>query len=223
MDVTHGQPSEETALTRIVLADDHAVVRSALRMLLDADPSFEVVGEARSVVEALEVVRARRPDVVVLDLMMQGHSSLEAIPAIRAEVAECRVVVLTMYATAASVQHALGAGALGFVLKDDAAVDLIEAVRRAAFDESFVSQAARVAPAPIETGLTERQLDVLRDIVLGYTSPEIAAHLGLSVRTVESHRSMIQRLLGLHSRGELVRYALGVGLLSRRERTAPDG
>ncbi len=210
--------------TRILLADDHAVVRSGLRMLLDAEADLEVVAEAGDLKSAAQKVRAYRPAVLVLDLNMPGEPSLPAIPSLRESVPETQIVVLTMQNDAGFAREALRAGALGYVLKEAADAELVEAVRLAAEGRTYLnpSLVARIAAAPpAPTGppddLTERELEVLRLIALGHTNTEIADQLYLSVRTVESHRAHIQQKLGLSSRAELVRYALDHDLLS----TAP--
>jgi two-component system, NarL family, response regulator NreC len=212
------EPTEDSPTIRIVLADDHQVVRSGLRMLLDAEDGFEVVAEASDVDGARRYVRGHHPNVLVLDLNMPGGSSLEAIPTIRAESPETRIVVLTMQDEPAFAREALAAGALGYVLKDAADEELIEAVRRAAADEHYLNPrlGARIAAAPPPgppDDLSQREVEVLRLIALGHTNTEIAAQLYLSVRTVETHRSHIQQKLRLSTRAELVGYALERGLV----------
>ncbi len=203
---------------RLVLADDHAVVRSGLRMLLDHESDFEVVAEASNVESARRYVRGHHPTVLVLDLNMPGGSSLEAIPLIREESPDTQIVVLTMQQEPAFAREALGAGALGYVLKEAADDELVEAVRRAAIGERYLNPrlGARIAseppPGPPDD-LSEREVDVLRLIALGNTNAEIAERLYLSVRTVETHRSHIQQKLRLSTRAELVRYALERGLI----------
>ncbi|HEX6458632.1 MAG TPA: response regulator transcription factor [Thermoleophilaceae bacterium] len=202
-------------MTKIVIADDHAVVRSGLRMLLDAEPDFEVVAEAGDVSAAMHYVRAHRPSVLVLDLNMPGDPSLPAIPVFMENSPDTRVVVLTMQNDPSFAREALRAGALGYVLKEAADSELVEAVRLAAEGRTYLNPelGARLAAAPPEPSgppddLTEREVQVLRLIALGHTNQEIADQLYLSVRTVESHRAHIQQKLRLSSRAELVRYAL---------------
>jgi two-component system response regulator NreC len=208
-----------SATIRIVLADDHAVVRSGLRLLLDSEADFEVVAEAGDVESARRYVRGHHPAVLVLDLNMPGGSSLEAIPTLREESPDTQIVVLTMQEEPAFARHALGAGALGYVLKEAADDELVQAVRRAAAGETYMNPrlGARLAseslPGPPDD-LSEREVDVLRLIALGHTNSEIAEQLFLSVRTVETHRAHIQQKLRLSSRAELVRYALERGLMS---------
>ena len=204
---------------RIVLADDHAVVRSGLKLVLDNEPGFEVVAEASDVEGARRYVRGHRPAVLVLDLNMPGGSSLEAIPAIREDSPQTQIVVLTMQDEPAFARQALSTGALGYVLKEAADDELVEAVRRAAAGQTYLNPTlgARVAkeppPGPPDD-LSPREVDVLRLIALGHTNAEIAEQLFLSVRTVETHRSHIQQKLRLSGRAELVAYALDRGLIN---------
>jgi two-component system response regulator NreC len=197
----------------VVIADDHAVVRRGLKQLLGAEPDLEVLAEAGDIEDARRYVRGHHPQVLVLDLNLPGGSSLKHIPSIRAESPDTQIVVLTMQNEPAYAREALGAGALGYVLKEAAETELVEAVRRAAVGDTYLNPrlGARVAaeppPGPPD-GLSEREVDVLRMISLGYTNAEIAAQLYLSVRTVETHRAHIQQKLRLGSRAELVRYAL---------------
>jgi two-component system response regulator NreC len=210
--------ADSTDPIRLVLADDHAVVRSGLRMLLDSESEFEVVAEASNIEDARRYVRGHHPKVLVLDLNMPGGSSLEAIPAIRAESPDTEIVVLTMQQEPAFAREALRAGALGYVLKEAADDELVQAVRLAAAGESYLNPklGARIAseppPGPPDD-LSEREVDVLRLIALGHTNTEIAEQLYLSVRTVETHRSHIQQKLRISTRAELVGYALERGLI----------
>jgi two-component system response regulator NreC len=206
-------------MIRVVIADDHAVVRRGLRQVLSAEGGVEVVAEASDLEGARRYVRGHRPDVLVLDLNLPEGLSLDAIPAIRAENPNTQIVVLTMQNEPAYARQALSAGALGYVLKEAAESELVEAVRRAAVGDTFLNPrlGARVAaeppPGPPD-GLSEREVEVLRMIALGHTNAEIAERLYLSVRTVETHRAHIQQKLRLGSRSELVRYALEHDLIS---------
>jgi two-component system response regulator NreC len=198
---------------RIVIADDHSVVRRGLRQLLEGETGLEVVAEADDIDSARRYTRGHKPDVLILDLNMPGGSTLAAIPAIREESPETRIVILTMQNEPAYAREALGAGVLGYVLKEAADTELVEAVRRAAAGDTYLNPrlGARVAAAPPPgppDGLSEREVEVLRMIALGHTNAEIADTLFLSVRTVETHRAHIQQKLRLGSRAELVRYAL---------------
>jgi two-component system, NarL family, response regulator NreC len=206
---------------KIVLADDHAVVRKGLRLLLDGEDGFEVVAEAGTADDAMRYVRAHRPAVLVLDLNMPGNlSSLDAIPQVSAAGDGTRVVVLTMQEDPEFARQALGSGAAAYVLKEAADDELVEAVRRAAAGDTYLNPrlgAALAAAPPKPAGppddLTEREVEILKLIALGHTNVEIGEQLYLSVRTVESHRAHIQQKLRRSSRAELVRYALDHGLL----------
>jgi two-component system response regulator NreC len=200
--------------TTVVIADDHTVVRQGLRLLIDNEPGMQVIAEAGTVPDAERMARAHRPTVLVLDLNMPGGSSLEAIPRLREHVA---VVVLTMQDDPAFARQALQAGALGFVLKEAADEELLEAIRLAAAGDTYLNPrlGAKIAAAPPadDDPLSPRERDVLQLIALGHTNTEIAEQLFLSTRTVETHRAHIQRKLDLNTRAELVRYALDRGLL----------
>jgi two-component system, NarL family, response regulator NreC len=209
-------PDEGT--TTIVLADDHAVVRTALRMLLESEPGFEVVAEAGDAPNAIRYVRGHKPHVLILDLNMPGPSSLDSIPEIKEASPDTQIVILTMQAETGFARQALQAGVVGYVLKEAADDELVQAVRSAAAGETYLQPAlgARLAAEPdrgVEDELSEREIEVLRRIALGYTNSEIAEQLFLSIRTVESHRAHIQQKLGLTTRSELVRYALDNGLV----------
>ncbi len=212
------QPPDARTI-RVVIADDHAVVRRGLRQLLEDEGDFEVVAEAGDIESARRYVRGHHPDVLVLDLNMPEGSSLDAVPDIRAEAPDTRIVVLTMQNEPAYARQALTAGVLGYVLKDAADAELVEAVRRAARGDSYLNPrlgarlAAEPPPGP-PGGLTEREVEVLRLIALGHTNAEIAKRLFLSIRTVETHRAHIQQKLGLGSRADLVGYALEHGVIS---------
>jgi len=214
----------EVAPIRIVIADDHAVVRSGLRLLLEAESDFEVVAEAGDVDAARRYVRGHHPAVLVLDLNMPGGSSLDAIPLIRTESLDTQIVVLTMQEEPAFARQALGAGAAGYVLKEAADSELVEAVRRAAAGETYLNptlgaRIAREPPPGPPDDLSVREVEVLRLIALGHTNAEIAQKLYLSVRTVETHRSHIQQKLRVSSRAELVSYALQRGVVSGDTKT----
>jgi two-component system, NarL family, response regulator NreC len=204
----------------VVLADDHAVVRKGLRLLVDAEPELRVVAEAGTLPDALRMARAHRPAVIVLDLNMPGGSSLEAIPTMLEQSPATAIVVLTMQDEPSFARRALQAGALGFVLKEAADDELLGAIRLAADGETYLNPrlGARLAAQPLESAgppddLSEREVEVLKLIALGHTNAEIAGRLYLSVRTVESHRAHIQQKTRQSSRAELVRYALAHGFL----------
>jgi len=202
----------------VVLADDHAVVRSALRMLLEDEDDMEVVAEAGDAEAATRYVRGHRPTVLILDINMPGGSGLAAIPSIRSESPDTQIVMLTMQGETASAREALQAGVLGYISKDAASEELVTAVRMAAQGRTYLQPelGARLAAEPDTVSpddLSDREIEVLRLIALGHTNNEIAERLYLSVRTVESHRAHIQQKLGLASRSELVKYAIERGLV----------
>jgi two-component system response regulator NreC len=207
------------ARTTVVIADDHAVVRSGLRLLLDSDDGLEVVAEAGDVPGTIETITKTRPTVVVLDLNMPGGSGLDAITTLRETAPETAIVVLTMQDDPAFARRALRNGALGFVLKEAADDELLQAIRLAAAGRTYLnpSVGARMAAGPPADGapddLTDRENYVLRRIALGYTNTEIADQLELSVRTIETHRAHILQKLNLTRRAELVRYAFEHKLL----------
>jgi two-component system response regulator NreC len=206
--------------TTVVIADDHPVVRRGLRLLLDAAQGFRIVAEAGDVPDAVRLIEEQRPDVAVLDLNMPGGSSLDAIRDLRSSAPGTAVVVLTMQDDPAFARRALQNGALGFVLKEAADDELLDAIRLAADGETYLNPqlGARMAATPegdiLLGNLTGREVDVLRRIALGFTNVEIADQLHLSVRTIETHRAHIQRKLRRSSRAELVHYALSHKLVS---------
>jgi len=217
-------PAESSVATdtiTIVVADDHLVVRSGLRLLLEVEGGFSVVAEAADADSALRSVLGYKPTVLVLDLNMPGDlTSLDAIPLVSERSPGTSVVVLTMQEDPSFARTALQAGARGYVLKDSANTELVEAVRRTAAGETYLAPrlgaalaATAAAPSGPPDDLTPRELEVLRLIALGHTNAEIGAQLFLSIRTVESHRAHIQQKLRRSTRAELVRYALDHGLL----------
>ena len=197
----------------VVLADDHEVVRSGLRLLLDSEPGIEVVAEAGDVPTALEAVQTHEPDVLVLDLHMPGEPSLPAIPLVTERSPGTKVVVLTAQRDPSFAGEAMRLGTAGYVPKEAAGRQLVRAIRMAAEGGTYLeprlgarlaadtAAARRMAPE-----LTERELEVLRLIARGHTNREIAERLFLSVRTVEGHRARIQRKLGRSRRSDLVEY-----------------
>jgi two-component system response regulator NreC len=198
----------------IVLADDHQVVRAGLRLLLENEGGFEVIAEAGDVPTTERRVAAYHPRVLILDLNMPGEASLPAIPRLRAASPGTNIVVLTMQNDPAFAREALRAGATGYVLKEAADSELVQAVRMAADGRTYLNPelGARLAAEPAAPDgppddLSARELDVLRLIALGHTNSEIASQLYLSVRTVESHRAHIQQKTGRTSRADLVAYA----------------
>jgi two-component system, NarL family, response regulator NreC len=209
--------TSESKIT-VVLVDDHAVVRGALRAVLDGRPDLEVVGEGGDLSAAAEAVDAHAPDVLVLDVNLPDGLGVDAVAGLRERFPRTQIVLLTMERDIGLARRALDDGALGYLFKDAAHLELVEAVRAAAEGRRYVpaavaaglSRGAADAPAP---ALSPRETDVLRLMALGHTNREIGEQLELSVRTVETHRAHIQQKLGLSSRPELTRYALEHGLI----------
>ncbi len=202
----------------VLIADDHAAVRCALRLLLEGEQDVEVVAEVSDLATVIEQARAAQPHVLVLDLDLPGGSSVHTIGRLRMHAPETQIVLLTLEESPAFAQQALAAGASALVAKHHADSELPPAIRAAAFGKIYVSPsiAARLDVlrlAQSEDRLSQREVEVLRLIALGFTSVEIARQLDLSPRTVESHRAHITAKLGLSTRAELVSYALGRGLL----------
>ena len=203
---------------RVVLADDHRLMRRSLRLLLEAEDDVEVIAEASDLAAVVSHVGRHRPNVLVADLRLPTGSSIDAIRKLRAQAPDTEVVVLTMDESPLFAQHAMDAGAIGYVLKDRADSELLTAIRCAANGEEYVS--ARVATgldvlrkAVDRDSLTPREIEVVRLVALGFTSAEIATKLRVSRRTVETHRARIFDKLGLSTRAELVRFALRVRLV----------
>ena len=202
---------------RLVLVEDHAVVRAGLRRLLESQPGWTVVAEAADRQEALAAVLEHEPDVLVLDITLADGSCLDAIPGLKSGSPGTRIVVLTMHAEASYASDALHAGAIGYVLKEAAVEELIEAIRRALDGRSYLSPRIRAkleaASSRSAAILTAREREVLQLLALGHTNVEIAEMLFLSRRTVESHRGSIQRKLHVSTRAELTRWAHEHGLV----------
>ncbi|MBS1879217.1 MAG: response regulator transcription factor [Actinobacteria bacterium] len=202
----------------VVLADDHAVVRGALRSLLEAEEDLEVVGEAGDLAATGEAVAALAPRVLVLDVNMPDGLGVDAVAGLRERAPGTQIVLLTMERDLSLARRALDAGALGYLFKDSAHLELIAAVRAAAAGQRHLPPAVAAGLSGAggrgeESGLSPRETEVLKLMALGHTNREIAEQLDLSVRTVETHRAHIQQKLGLNSRPELTRYALDHGLM----------
>jgi two-component system, NarL family, response regulator NreC len=207
---------------RVILVDDHTVVRSGLRRVLEAEVDIEVVAEAGGVRDAVLEARAHKPDVVVMDVVMPGASGIEGTPLVLHEAPEAKVLILSMQDDPRYVREAFAAGASGYVLKEAADADLVAAVREVAAGNRYLHPAlgarlmdseAREREEEAADPLSDREHEVLRLLALGHTNQEIAKHLFVSVRTAESHRAHIMQKLRLATRAELVRYALAHGLL----------
>jgi two-component system response regulator NreC len=209
-----------TATIRVLVCDDHALVRSGLRRLLERD--FEVVGEAADAEQAVAGVEELQPDVLLLDIVMPGRSGIDAIPDLITASPKTRILVLSMQDDPSYVRKAFSAGAHGYLLKEAADADLMQAIQEVAAGHRYVHPAlgARLATAEAKAHeraeadpLSEREHEVLQLLALGHTNQEIAKQLFISVRTAETHRARIMQKLRLSSRAELVRYALAAGEL----------
>jgi two-component system response regulator NreC len=204
--------AREEPVVRVVIADDHTMVRNGLRVLLDMEDDLEVVAEAGCLAATEDCLREHAPDVLILDVHLGAENGLDGMPALLRASPATRVLVLTMQDDPAFARKALGSGAGGYVLKEAPRADLVAAVRAVARDETYLHPqfAARVVLAheAADDHLTPRELEILRLIALGHTNARIAGDLYLSVRTVETHRANIQSKLGVSGRAELVRCAL---------------
>ncbi len=207
---------------RVVIVDDHAILRAGLRRVLDAEPDIEVVGEAATADRAVFEALASKPDVVLMDVVMPGKTGIEGMPAVMQAVPDAKVLMLSMQDDPHYVREAFEAGAAGYVLKEAADTEVVGAVRAVAAGERYVHPAlgARLVAAEAaerrraeQDPLSEREREVLRLLALGHTNQEIAKLLYISVRTAETHRAHIMQKLRLSSRAELVRYALENGLI----------
>jgi DNA-binding NarL/FixJ family response regulator len=207
---------------RILLVDDHAVVRTGLRLLLDGEKDLEAVAEAGTARDAVFEARKHKPDVILMDVGLPDRSGIDVTTEVLKEAPEAKVLVLSMEDDPSYVRQAFAAGASGYVLKEAADTELVTALRQVAAGERYVHPAlgARLAAAEAEAAaradadpLSEREREVLRLLALGHTNQEIARMLFISVRTAETHRAHIMQKLRLSTRAELVRYALAQGLL----------
>ncbi len=209
---------------RVLIVDDHAVVRSGLRLLLSREPDIEPVGEAGTGREAIFEARSLKPDVILMDVVMPDQTGIDALPTLLHENPDVKVLLLSMQDDPRYVREAFAAGARGYVLKEAADSEVVAAVREVARGGRYVNPelGARLVAADAaatkradEDPLSEREREVLRLLALGHTNQEIAKQLFISVRTAETHRAHIMQKLGLQSRAELVSYALAHGLLEQ--------
>lgn len=209
--------------TRVVLADDHTLVRSGIRRILEAQPGFEVVGEAADGAEALALVRDTRPDVLVLDLNMPGTGGLDVLPTLKAAQPALKVVVVTMHAGREYVARAMKGGADAYLLKDSAVQDLVAAVAAVLAGRSYFSPSIQALVAELLRGetpatargtpLTDREREVLGWLARGLSSKEVAQRLDISVRTVETHRANLMHKLGVKSVALLIQVAIREGII----------
>jgi DNA-binding NarL/FixJ family response regulator len=214
-------------MVRVLVADDHAIVRTGIRHVLEGEPGFTVVGEAATGPETLALALEHRPDVAVLDISMPGQSGLSVTAELRRHCPDTRVLILSMHDNTEYVLESVRAGAHGYLLKDTAATELRGAVRAVAQGESYFSPpiasrlsavvrgdlAVEASPAGLLAQLTGREREVLVGVTRGLTNKEIAAELGISHRTVETHRESLMRKLSLRSVAELTRFALETGVI----------
>jgi two-component system response regulator NreC len=218
------QPPDQERKIRVLLADDHAVLRAGLKALLNAEPDLEVVGEAADGEEVVQRASHLRPDVIVMDIQMPRMSGLEATRTLKARNVASKVLILTMHAESQYLLPLLEAGGSGYVLKSGADTELIEAIRTVHRGEVFLYPAAAklLVEGYLERsakdedpfdGLTEREREVLKFVAEGYSGTEIAERLVISPKTVDTYRERIMQKLGLRHRWELVRYALRKGML----------
>jgi two-component system, NarL family, response regulator NreC len=207
---------------RVLIVDDHPVVRSGLRSVLEAEADIEVVGEAGDAQHAVFETRAQQPTVILMDVVMPGKTGIEATPDVLKDAPEAKVLILSMQDDPNYVRQAFAAGATGYILKEAAATDLVAAVREVAAGRNYVhpSLGARMVVADAEERkrneqdpLSERERDVLQLLALGHTNQEISEKLYISVRTAETHRAHVMQKLRISTRAELVRYALEHGFL----------
>ena len=207
---------------RVLIVDDHAVVRTGLRKVLEGEDGIEVVGEAGDARNAVFQARETKPDVILMDVVMPGKTGIEAIPDVLHDAPDAKVLILSMQDDPHYVREAFDAGASGYVLKEAVDTDVVAAIRDVAAGGRYVHPAlgARMLAADAEERkraeldpLSDRERDVLRLLALGHTNQEIAGQLYISVRTAETHRAHIMQKLRISTRAELVRYALTQGLL----------
>jgi DNA-binding NarL/FixJ family response regulator len=207
---------------RVLIVDDHAVVRTGLRLLLDAEDDLEPVGEAGNARDAVFQARALKPEVILLDVVMPENSGLDVLPQLVHESPDVKVLILSMQDEPRYVREAFAAGASGYVLKEAADIEVVAAVREVAGGGRYVNPelGARLVSADTEAArlaeedpLSDREREVLRLLALGHTNQEIAKQLYISVRTAETHRAHIMQKLRLETRADLVAYALQRGLL----------
>jgi two-component system response regulator NreC len=211
---------------RVLVCDDHAILRDGIKLLLNSQPDMEAVGEAVDGREAVEQARALKPDVILMDIAMPGLNGLEATKQIRRDDPNARVLVLTMYESDEYVSRMLEAGVLGYVLKKAAGSELVHAIRAIHQGEAFLypSITKRLVEdylRRVETGqerdsfngLTEREREVLQLVAEGHPNRDIAEILNVSIRTVQNHRAHIMEKLGMHDRGELIKYAIQKGII----------
>ena len=213
-------------MTRVVIADDHAIVRAGLRSLIHDDAGLDLIGEAAGGYEAIELVEKNRPDVLVLDISMPDLDGISVTRKLKQSHPDLRILILTLHDDQALIREAIKAGASGYILKRAAESELLSAIQVILRGDLYVDPSVLRSllgeptpspsepPTPIET-LTRRETEILKLIVEGYTNRQVSEQLNISIRTVEGHRANISDKLGLHSRLELVRYARQHGIIEK--------
>jgi DNA-binding NarL/FixJ family response regulator len=205
-------------MIRVLISDDHAILRTGIQAVLEKEPDITVVGQAASADQAVSKARALQPDVILLDVVMPRKSGFEALPKLREVAPDARVIMLSMQTSPSAIREALVAGASGYLAKHAPESDLVDAIRRVARGSGYVDPELAGGlvvsdAAALTEPISERERDVLFLLALGYTNQEIASMLYISVRTVETHRAHIMQKLNLETRAELVLYALANGLI----------
>ncbi|MCP4168763.1 MAG: response regulator transcription factor [Chloroflexi bacterium] len=215
-----------TSAIRLLLADDHSVMRAGLRLLIDAQPDMQTVGEAEDAFQTLAIANQVHPDVILLDLSMPHMSGLNIIHELCKTVPDAHILVLTMHAEQDYVREALRQGAIGYIVKSAADQELLVAIRAVACGDVYVHPSItrplldeilplELSPNDTWETLSDREQQVIRRVILGYTNREIAKHLSVSIKTVETYRYRGMEKLGIHTRVQLVRYAMHRGLLEQ--------
>jgi DNA-binding NarL/FixJ family response regulator len=213
------------SMLRVLLAENHKVVREGLRMLLEREAQIEVVGEADDGRAAVTLAQTLKPDVLVLDISMPEHNGLEAAKLLRTLVPDTKILILTRHSESSYVQELLRAGASGYVLKQSAAEDIVRAVIRVGSGKTYLDPAitdhvistmiADRGAQMLRSPLSDREADVLRFVALGFLAKEIAGRLGISIKTVQTHKTNAMAKLGMHTRIDIVRYAMLHGWLQQ--------
>lgn len=206
-------------MIRLVLADDHAIFREGLAHLLSSDPEIEVVGSTGRGDEALEIIRTEKPDIAILDISMPGLNGIDVSREAAAEALPTRIILLTMHDDPTLAREAIEAGVAGFVVKDNTASDLIDAVHKVSAGGSFLCDGVAEKVRKLDSltaepaALSPREREVLRCVALGRTNKEVARDLDISPKTVDTHRTRLMRKLNVHTTADLVRYAVKIGLV----------
>lgn len=213
---------------RIVVADDHAILRAGLRLLIEAESNMVVVGEAETAAETGALVASEQPDVLVLDISMPGGGTLELLSRLQVDQPELRVLILTMHDDESYLRACLGAGAAGYLVKSAADEELLNAIRAINAGRSYIgvslgpARLRRVVGSGPTNRLSAREREVLQFVAFGMTNQEVADRLGVGVKSIESYRARVNDKLGFRNKHELVRYAVTIGLMSPEKLTDGD-